>query len=63
MEVADEEEAIKAANANQYSLTAAVFTRNASTAVRLAEGVRASCVSVNGSTFHAEPTNTEIGLR
>jgi acyl-CoA reductase-like NAD-dependent aldehyde dehydrogenase len=54
--------AIELANSSDYTLTAALFTQNVSAALQVASAIRAGATIVNGSTFHPEPTNTEIGL-
>jgi acyl-CoA reductase-like NAD-dependent aldehyde dehydrogenase len=53
--VADEEEAIRAANDSEYGLSAAVFTRDAARGLRVARQVRSGICHVNGPTVHDEP--------
>jgi acyl-CoA reductase-like NAD-dependent aldehyde dehydrogenase len=53
--VADEEEAIRAANDSEYGLSAAVFTRDAARGLRVARRVRSGICHVNGPTVHDEP--------
>jgi aldehyde dehydrogenase (NAD+) len=48
------DEAIDLANGHGYGLSAAIYTRDAATAFRFQEGVRAGMLSVNNSTSGAE---------
>jgi alpha-ketoglutaric semialdehyde dehydrogenase len=48
------EEAVALANGHGYGLSAAIYTRDPSTAFRFREGVNAGMVSVNNSTSGAE---------
>jgi alpha-ketoglutaric semialdehyde dehydrogenase len=48
------DEALHLANAHGYGLSSAIYTRDASSAFRFAEGVTAGMVSVNNSTSGAE---------
>ncbi|MBD2340966.1 aldehyde dehydrogenase family protein [Calothrix sp. FACHB-156] len=53
----DEVEALQIANQTMYGLTAAVWTKNLDTALKMAKGIRAGTVWVNS--YHAsglEPT-------
>jgi aldehyde dehydrogenase (NAD+) len=48
MPFADEEEALRIANATEYGLVAGIWTENGSRQMRIAKGVRAGQVFVNG---------------
>jgi acyl-CoA reductase-like NAD-dependent aldehyde dehydrogenase len=61
-EAADTADAVRLANASDYTLTAALFTRDVGAALAVAGAIRASAVTVNGSTVHPEPSGAEIGL-
>ncbi len=52
--VADENEAIRVANDSEYGLSAAVFTRDAARALRVARRIRSGICHVNGPTVHDE---------
>ncbi|PAV19094.1 aldehyde dehydrogenase [Pyrrhoderma noxium] len=56
------DEAIELANATDYSLSAAVWTKDVNLALNVASRVRAGCKSVNGSTFHSEVGLGHAGL-
>jgi len=45
----DEEEVIRAANANDYGLTGAVWTRDIGKALRVAKGVRTGSMAINST--------------
>jgi aldehyde dehydrogenase (NAD+) len=47
-------EALELANGHGYGLSAAIYTRDAATALRFREGVRAGMLSINNSTSGAE---------
>jgi len=53
------DEAVELANASEYSLASAVWTRDVYNAMDVATRIRAGSVNINGSTFHIEGT---IGL-
>jgi benzaldehyde dehydrogenase (NAD) len=53
--VADEEEAVRAANDSEYGLSAAVFTRDAARGLQVARQIRSGICHVNGPTVHDEP--------
>ncbi|HKX90956.1 MAG TPA: aldehyde dehydrogenase [Sphingomicrobium sp.] len=53
--VADEEEAIRAANDSEFGLSASVFTRDAARGLRVARRIRSGICHVNGPTVHDEP--------
>jgi aldehyde dehydrogenase (NAD+) len=58
---ADEEEAIKIANATEYGLAATVWTGDIKRAIRLSKAVRAGTVGVNG--YQLEPHAAFGGYR
>ena len=49
VEVSDADEALRLANDSRYGLSGSIFTANASTAQRLAEGMQSGSVCVNDS--------------
>ena len=53
--VADEEEAIRAANDSEYGLSASVFTRDAARGLKVARRIRSGICHVNGPTVQDEP--------
>jgi len=53
--VANEEEAIRAANDSDYGLSAAVFTRDSARGLRVARRIRSGICHVNGPTVQDEP--------
>ncbi|HEY4070852.1 MAG TPA: aldehyde dehydrogenase [Sphingomicrobium sp.] len=53
--VADEEEAIRVANDNEYGLSAAVFTRDSARGLRVARRIRSGICHINGPTVQDEP--------
>ena len=55
LRVADEEEAIHAANDSDYGLSAAVFTRDSVRGLRIARRIRSGICHVNGATVQDEP--------
>jgi acyl-CoA reductase-like NAD-dependent aldehyde dehydrogenase len=60
--VADDEEAIRAANDSDYGLSAAVFTRDSARGLRVARRIRSGICHVNGPTVHDEPQMPFGGL-
>ncbi len=60
--VADEEEAIRAANDSEYGLSASVFTRDTARGLRVARRIRSGICHVNGPTVHDEPQMPFGGL-
>lgn len=60
--VADtEDELVDLANATEYSLAASVWSKNASTAMRVARRIRSGFTNINGPTVHTEGS-THVGL-
>ncbi|MFZ0724298.1 MAG: aldehyde dehydrogenase family protein [Desulfobacterales bacterium] len=55
IEVSGEDEAVAVANDTAYGLTAAVFTRDLSKALALAEQIESGIVHINDQTVHDEP--------
>jgi vanillin dehydrogenase len=53
--VADDAEALATANASEFGLSAAVFSRDISRALRLAERIESGICHINGPTVHDEP--------
>lgn len=53
--IRDDEEAVRAANASEYGLSAAVFSRDVSRALRIAAQVQSGVCHINGPTLHDEP--------
>jgi len=56
------EEGINLANASDYSLAAAVWTRDIWEGQRVASRIYAGSTSINGPTLHVEPTDGLVGL-
>lgn len=54
--VSDEEEAIQTANASEYGLSAAIWTRDHYRGLGLARKLEVGAVHINGSTVHDEST-------
>ncbi|KAG8719495.1 hypothetical protein FRC08_002677 [Ceratobasidium sp. 394] len=52
----DEAEAVRIANAREYGLSAAVFSKDIARAFRIAKQIEAGAVHINGSTIHDYPT-------
>ncbi|KAG8707603.1 hypothetical protein FRC09_001735 [Ceratobasidium sp. 395] len=52
----DEAEAVRIANARDYGLSAAVFSKDIARAFRIARQIEAGAVHINGSTIHDYPT-------
>ncbi|KAG8787616.1 hypothetical protein FRC12_015409 [Ceratobasidium sp. 428] len=52
----DEAEAVRIANARDYGLSAAVFSKDIAKAFRIARQIEAGAVHINGSTIHDYPT-------
>ena len=50
-----EDEAIELANATEYSLMAALYTKDIGRAFRVAPEIRAGSTQINGTTIHIEP--------
>lgn len=55
LRVRDEAEALSVANASDYGLTAAVFSRDTARARRLADKLETGIVQINGPTVHDNP--------
>jgi benzaldehyde dehydrogenase (NAD) len=53
--VANEDEALRVANDTEYGLSSAVFSRDVSKAMKLAERIQSGICHVNGATVHDEP--------
>jgi len=53
--VASPEEALRVANDTEYGLSSAVFSRDVSKAMRLAERLETGICHINGATVHDEP--------
>jgi acyl-CoA reductase-like NAD-dependent aldehyde dehydrogenase len=53
--VANEDEALRVANDTEYGLSSAVFSRDVSKAMKLAERIESGICHVNGATVHDEP--------
>jgi acyl-CoA reductase-like NAD-dependent aldehyde dehydrogenase len=53
--VRDEDEAVRVANDSEYGLSAAIFSRDTSRALRLAARIRSGICHINGPTVHDEP--------
>ncbi len=53
--VANAEEALRAANDTEYGLSAAVFSRDVSKAMKIAEQLESGICHINGATVHDEP--------
>lgn len=53
--VSNAEEALRVANDTQYGLSSAVFSRDASQAMKLAERLETGFCHINGATVHHEP--------
>lgn len=58
-----EDEAIKLANDTEYGLTAAVFTQNLGTGLRMAKRIETGAVHINGMTVHDEPALPHGGVK
>ena len=52
---ADDEEALRVANDTEYGLSSAVFSRDVSKAMKLAERLETGICHINGATVHDEP--------
>ncbi|MFT7834722.1 aldehyde dehydrogenase [Saccharothrix sp. BKS2] len=61
-EVADPDEAVRIANDTDYGLSAAVFGRDATTALGVARRIRSGICHINGATVHDEPQMPFGGL-
>tara|TARA_B100000795_G_scaffold269817_1_gene260548 strand:- start:3458 stop:4897 length:1440 start_codon:yes stop_codon:yes gene_type:complete len=59
----DSTEALKLANASCYGLSAAVMTKDISTAMSMARGLQYGMVHINGSTIQCEPNIPFGGLK
>ncbi|EED85322.1 predicted protein [Postia placenta Mad-698-R] len=57
------DEAVELANATNYSLAGAVWTKDVNSAMDVSMRIRAGCVNVNGPTFHVEDAREHGGLR
>ena len=57
------EEAINLANASEYSLAAAIWTRDIWEGQKLASRIYAGSTNIIGPTLHVEPTDGLVGLR
>jgi acyl-CoA reductase-like NAD-dependent aldehyde dehydrogenase len=55
LRVKDDAEAVHIANATEYGLTSAVFSRDVGRALRVAEQIDAGMCHINGATVHDEP--------
>lgn len=55
IEVDGVEEAVTVANDTEYGLSAAVFSRDAATALHIAQRIRSGICHINGATVHDEP--------
>ena len=62
-EFEEEEEAVRMANDTEYGLSAAVFTESLATGLRVARGIEAGAVHVNGMTVHDEPGLPHGGVK
>ncbi|THH08411.1 hypothetical protein EW145_g2724 [Phellinidium pouzarii] len=56
------EEAVKMANATEYSLTASVWSKDVTQALNIAGRIRVGFTSINGATVHSEPGIGHVGL-
>ncbi|OSX58877.1 hypothetical protein POSPLADRAFT_1151703 [Postia placenta MAD-698-R-SB12] len=56
------DEAVELANATDYSLVAALWTKNVHIAMDVSMRVRTGCISVNGPTVHLEDAKDHTGL-
>lgn len=54
--VSSDDEAIEVANDSDYSLTASVFSRDISRAMRVGRSLRSGSSHINGPTVYIEPT-------
>lgn len=63
LRVADEEEALSVANDSEFGLSAAIFSRDESRAMRLADQLETGIVQINGPTVHDDPAMPFGGMK
>ncbi|RPD64183.1 aldehyde dehydrogenase [Lentinus tigrinus ALCF2SS1-7] len=56
------DEAVELANSSEYSMSAALWTKDIHTALDVSARIRAYCTNINGPTIHGEPMRTLGGL-
>ncbi|MCJ1245884.1 hypothetical protein MMC30_003088 [Trapelia coarctata] len=61
--VESEDEAVTLANDTEYGLSAAVFTENLVTGLRVAKQIESGAVHINGMTIHDEPNLPHGGVK
>ncbi|KZF24495.1 aldehyde dehydrogenase [Xylona heveae TC161] len=59
----DEAEAVAIANDTEYGLSAAVFTEDLATGLRVAKQIESGAVHINAMTFHDEPSLPHGGIK
>lgn len=63
LEIETEEEALRIANDTEYGLSAAVFTSDLRTGLRLAKGIESGAVHINGMSVHDETALSHGGAK
>jgi acyl-CoA reductase-like NAD-dependent aldehyde dehydrogenase len=61
--VANAEEALRVANDTEYGLSSAVFSRDVSKAIKIAERLESGICHINGATVHGEPQMPFGGMK